>query len=59
MQNAGVQLSGKGAKKALPEAKADPVATLAVQLQALTGEQRTQLAAILGGSVKSPSAHKG
>ncbi|HNX34256.1 MAG TPA: hypothetical protein PKM57_06490 [Kiritimatiellia bacterium] len=30
---------------ALPEAEADPVAT-AVQLQALTGAQRTQLAAM-------------
>jgi hypothetical protein len=39
----------------LPEAKADPVATLAVQLQALTGEQRTQLAAML----KQPSPRYG
>jgi len=40
---------------ALPEAEADPVATLAVQLQALTGEQRTQLAAML----KQPSPRCG
>lgn len=39
----------------LPEAKTDPVATLAAQLQALTGEQRAQLAAML----KQPSPRYG
>jgi integrase len=47
MQGAGAQLSGKGARKALPEAKADPVAQIAAQLQALTQAQRAQLTAML------------
>ncbi len=41
-------LSGrKHSKKALPEPKADPVAAMAAQLQALTEDQRAQLAAML------------
>jgi len=45
-QKAGKQLGGKQ-RPALGADKADPLSTLAAQLQALTREQRAQLAAML------------